>query len=133
MEDHEEEKTNETEATDSEGNPVNNHGDSSVDPRTENSSMEECENGGGEGEREQEGERNEKEKVEEEEGKEMDLFQLVVVNSYGSQEVQKLKDNDQTLKLSSKMPDCYNTGGTSLFGFIPPQAKRTSPVTGHLM
>ncbi len=32
----------------------------------------------------------------------MDLFQLVVVNSYGNQEVQKLRDNDQTLKLSSK-------------------------------
>ena len=41
----------------------------------------------------------EKEKVEDEE---MDLFKLVVVNSYGSQEVQKLKDDGKTLKLTSK-------------------------------
>lgn len=39
---------------------------------------------------------------EEEEEKNNDLFKLVVVNSYGSQEVQKLKDGDQLLKLTSK-------------------------------
>ena len=31
-----------------------------------------------------------------------DLFNLVIVNSHGSQEVQKLKDNKEMLKLTSK-------------------------------
>ena len=35
-------------------------------------------------------------------GRTGDLFNLVVVNSYGSQEVQKLKDRNQLLKLTSK-------------------------------
>ena len=35
-------------------------------------------------------------------GRTSDLFSLVVVNSYGSQEVQKLKDGDQLLKLTSE-------------------------------
>ena len=39
-----------------------------------------------------------------------DLFNLVIVNSYGSQEVQKLKDNDEMLKLTSKD---YNSNGSS--------------------
>ena len=50
---------------------------------------------------------------EEEENKERgekdpDLFQLVEVNSYGSQEVQKLKDDDKNpLKLSSECMSVY--------------------------
>ena len=35
-------------------------------------------------------------------GRTGDLFNLVVVNSYGSQEVQKLKDGNQLLRLTSK-------------------------------
>ena len=62
------------------------------------------------GEEEAEEEENKKKENEEEEGeekekvdKEPDLFQLVVVNSYGSQEVQRLKDDDKSpLKLSSE-------------------------------
>ena len=39
-----------------------------------------------------------------------DLFNLVIVNSYGSKEVQKLKDNKEMLKLTSKD---YNSNGSS--------------------
>jgi len=55
-------------------------------------------------ENEEEGQENEEKEEEKEKGeKEPDLFQLVVVNSYGSQEVQKLKDDDKNpLKLNSQ-------------------------------
>jgi len=55
-------------------------------------------------ENEQEGQENEeKEEEKKEKEEEPDLFRLVVVNSYGSQEVQKLKDDDKNpLKLSSE-------------------------------
>ena len=38
---------------------------------------------------------------------EMDLFRLVVVNSYGSQEVQRLQDNAAPLKLTSELQLSY--------------------------
>lgn len=55
-------------------------------------------------ENEEEGQENEEKEEEKEKGeKEPDLFRLVVVNSYGSQEVQKLKDDDNNpLKLNSE-------------------------------
>lgn len=55
-------------------------------------------------ENEEEGQENEEKEEEKEKGeKEPDLFRLVVVNSYGSQEVQKLKDDDKNpLKLNSE-------------------------------
>lgn len=57
------------------------------------------------GERESEGRREEEEeeKVEEKEKKEMELFELVVVNSYGSQDVRRLKTpTNNALKLNSE-------------------------------
>ena len=49
-----------------------------------------------------EGEVKEKEEEPEKQDSVMDQFQLVVVNSYGSQDVQKLKDDSNPLRLSSK-------------------------------
>ena len=44
------------------------------------------------------------EEIKKEKEKASDLFQLVIVNSYGSQEVKRLEDNpEKTLKLSSKL------------------------------
>ncbi len=66
---------------------------------------------GKEGKEEEEGNKdaenngNEKEDEEEEEGvveSNGDLFTLSIVNSYGSQEVKKLKDDDNLLKLTSE-------------------------------
>ena len=56
---------------------------------------------GGEGEGE-EGEVKEKDPETEKQDGAMDLFQLMVVNSYGSQDVQKLKDDKNPLRLSSE-------------------------------
>ena len=49
-----------------------------------------------------EGEVREKEAEAEKQDGAMDLFQLIVVNSYGSQDVQKLKDDNNPLRLSSE-------------------------------
>ena len=44
--------------------------------------------------------------------REPDLFRLVVVNSYGSQEVQRLKDDDSIpLKLGSEWMCVWGGGG----------------------
>ncbi len=93
---------------DSEGNVSNkpdNEGGSPVDPQTETDTVEDKDKDKGEGQvdegEEPEAEVKGKEKGAEEQESEMDLFQLVVVNSYGSQEVQKLKDNDKPLRLTS--------------------------------
>ena len=66
--------------------------------REEKENGEEKENEGGKKSEEEE-EESKKQKEEEEK----DLFRLVVVNSYGSQEVQRLKDDDSIpLKLGSE-------------------------------
>ena len=66
-------------------------------------------------EKEKEGEKEREEEEEskkQKQGEEEDLFRLVVVNSYGSQEVQRLKDDDSIpLKLGSEWIVCVDGGG----------------------
>ena len=82
--------------------PGNSMNDDGAQSQTENK---QTENKSNKNEEPMDTEGNDEEKhkeEEEEENKNNDLFKLVVVNSYGSQEVQKLKDGDQLLKLTSK-------------------------------
>ena len=80
--------------------------------REEKENGEEKENEGGKKSEEEE-EESKKQKEEEEK----DLFRLVVVNSYGSQEVQRLKDDDSIpLKLGSEWMCVLREEGEGVWG-----------------
>ena len=93
------------------------------------------------GEKEKEEEENKKQKQKGGQEEEEDLFRLVVVNSYGSQEVQRLKDDDSIpLKLGSEWM-CVRgwRGGGRWIGLLAfifatllfPQIRRTLRVSGR--
>ena len=109
----------------------------------ENKGEKEQEEEGGEKENEGENKREEENKKQKQKGgqeEEEDLFRLVVVNSYGSQEVQRLKDDDSIpLKLGSEWMCVRGWSGGRWIGLLAfifatllfPQIRRTLRVSGR--